>query len=112
MDKLKRILTLAIFVPLGIVLVVLAVANRQIVTLALNPFRPDDSVLALSAPLFLFLFLAVLLGMVIGSAVTWWSQGKHRKQARIEAREAIKWQTEHKATVAPNVAPQITSRQA
>ena len=100
MDKFKRIVSLVIFVPLGIVLIVLAVANRQVVTLALNPFRPEDGVLSVSAPFFLFLFLAVLVGMLIGSAVTWWSQGKHRKQARAEAREAVKWQNEHKAAVA------------
>jgi uncharacterized integral membrane protein len=97
MDKLKRILTLVIGVPVGILLVVLAVANRQVVTLALNPFRPDDSVLSLSAPFFLFLFLAILLGMIIGSAATWWSQGRYRRQARVEAREAVKWQQERNA---------------
>lgn len=112
MDKLKRIVTLVVFVPLGIVLVVLAVANRQSVTLALNPFQPQDTLLAVSAPLFLFLFLTLLLGMVIGSTVTWWSQGKHRKQARIEAREAIKWQGEHKAAATPHPVPQITSSKA
>ena len=104
MDKLKRILTLVVFVPLGIVLVVLAVANRQIVTLALNPFRPDDSVLSLSAPFFLFLFLVLLLGMGIGSAATWWSQGRYRRQARIEAKEAVKWHNERKAVTAPGAA--------
>lgn len=97
MDKLKRIITLVIAVPLGILLVVLAVANRQVVTLALNPFRPDDSVISLSAPFFLFLFLAVLIGMAIGSAATWWSQGRYRRQARVEAREAVKWQQERNA---------------
>ena len=99
MDKLKKILSLVIFVPLGIILIVLAVANRQMVTLALNPFRPEDSVLAVSAPFFLFLFLALLFGMLVGAAVTWWSQGRHRKQARVEAREAVRWQNEHKAAV-------------
>src|SRR5687767_9840666 len=99
MDKLKKILSLVIFVPLGIILIVLAVANRQMVTLALNPFRPEDSVLAVSAPFFLFLFLALLFGMLVGAAVTWWSQGRHRKQARVEAREAVRWQKEHKAAV-------------
>ncbi len=105
MNKLKKIVSLVVFVPLGIVLIVLAVANRQPVTLALNPFRPDDSVLSLSAPFFLFLFVAVLLGMLIGWSVTWIGQGKHRRQARVEAREAIKWQNEHKTAVAGGVAP-------
>jgi len=111
MDKLKKILSLVIFVPLGIVLVVLAVANRQVVTLALNPFRPEDSVLAISAPLFLLIFLAVLFGMLIGGVVTWWGQGRHRKQARIEAREAVKWKNEHKAVVAGRPAStQLTTK--
>ena len=94
MTRFKKIVNLVVFVPLGILLIVLSVANRQSVTLALNPFNPQDSVLSLTAPFFLFLILTLILGMAIGSAVTWWTQGRYRKQARVEAREAIKWQTE------------------
>lgn len=97
MTKLKRILSLVVFVPVGIILIVLAVANRQNVTLALNPFQPQDSVLAVSAPFFVFVFLALIVGMAIGASVTWWRQGRYRRQARIEAKEAVKWQSEHKA---------------
>jgi uncharacterized integral membrane protein len=97
MTKLKRILSLVVFVPLGIVLIVLAVANRQSVTLALNPFRPQDTVLSVTAPFFIFLLLALLVGMALGATVTWWKQGRYRKQARLEAKEAVKWQGEHKA---------------
>lgn len=94
MTRFKKIVNLLVFVPLGILLIVLSVANRQSVTLALNPFRPQDGVLSLTAPFFLFLILALILGMVIGSAVTWWTQGRYRKQARLEAREAVRWQGE------------------
>ena len=97
MAKLKRILSLVVFVPLGILLIVLAVANRQAVTLALNPFNPEDSVLSLTAPFFLFVFVTLLIGMGIGSFVTWLNQGRYRRQARLEAKEAVKWQSEHKA---------------
>lgn len=96
----KKIANLFILLPLAIVLIVLSVANRHIVSLAFNPFRPEDEALSLHAPFFVFLFLALMLGMVIGSFVTWFSQGRHRKRARIEAREAVKWQSEadrHKA---------------
>jgi len=37
------------------------------VTLALNPFRPEDNVLSVTAPFFVYLFLAVIFGLVIGS---------------------------------------------
>jgi uncharacterized integral membrane protein len=101
MAKFKRILSLVVFVPLGIILIVLAVANRQPITLALNPFAPQDSVLSVTAPFFLFIFVTLIVGMGIGAGVTWWKQGRYRRQARVEAREAVKWQSEHKAIAGP-----------
>lgn len=91
---IKKIVNILVLIPVGIVLIVLSVANRQSVTLALNPFRPEDSVLSVNAPFFVYLFLAVILGMVIGSLATWFTQGKYRKRARVEASEAVKWHTE------------------
>ncbi len=97
----KKVVNLLVLVPLAIVLIILCVANRQSVRLALNPFQPDDSVMSFSAPFFVFLFLALILGVFLGSFATWVSQGKHRKRARIEAKEAIRWHDEaikHRAT--------------
>src|SRR6478609_7767861 len=94
----KKIINLLILLPLGIILIIFCVANRQSVTLAFNPFRPEDQVLSLSAPF--FLFIALIIGMFAGSAVTWLNQGRHRKRARSEAKEAVRWQGEadrHKA---------------
>lgn len=92
----KKIINLVVLVPLAIILVVLCVANRQEVRLALNPFRPEDSLLSFSAPFFVFIFLATIFGVLLGSLVTWFTQGKYRKRARTEAREAIRWHDEAK----------------
>ena len=91
---MKKIINLVVLIPIGIILIVLSVANRQSVRLALNPFNPDDSVLSVSAPFFVFLFLAVIFGLLVGSFATWVSQHKYRKRARNEASEAVKWHTE------------------
>lgn len=91
---LTNLLRLLILVPLAIILIVLSVANRHLVTLSLNPFQPDDQALALSAPFFLFLFAALIAGLIIGSVATWFSQGRYRKRARNEAFEAAKWAKE------------------
>ncbi|MCR6500746.1 DUF1049 domain-containing protein [Shinella sp. CPCC 101442] len=91
---IKRIINVVVLLPIAIVLIVLSVANRQSVTLALNPFRPEDSVLSVTAPFFVYLFLAVILGLVIGSLATWFAQSKYRKRARVEANEAVKWHGE------------------
>ncbi|MDR6756958.1 putative integral membrane protein [Mycoplana sp. BE70] len=96
----KKIINIVILAPIAIVLIVLSVANRQPVRLALNPFRPEDSVLSMTAPFFVYLFLALILGAILGAAATWIGQHKYRKRARIEASEAVKWHTEadkHKA---------------
>lgn len=90
----KKIVNLLILLPLGVILIIFCVANRQVVTLALNPFRPEDQVLAFNAPLFVLLFIALIIGMLVGSAVTWLSQAKHRKRARSQSREAVRWQAE------------------
>ena len=84
---LKSAFNLIVMVPLGIVLVVLSVANRQSVTLALNPFRPEDSVLSVSAPFFVFLLAALIIGLLLGALSTWLAQGKYRRRAR----EASDW---------------------
>lgn len=108
----KKIINLLVLLPLGIVLIVFCVANRQLVTLAFNPFRPEDKVLAINAPFFVFLFAALIIGMLCGAGVTWIAQGRHRKRARREAREAVRWQTEadrHKAR-AEAIAGQLPSR--
>lgn len=91
---ITRILKFVIFVPVAIILIVLSVANRHTVTMALNPFRPEDTVLSLSLPFFAFLFIALMIGMILGSSATWLAQGKHRKRARDEAQEARKWRQE------------------
>ena len=49
--------------PLAVLLVALAVANRHSVRLALNPFEPSDSVLAINLPFFVYLAAAVLVGL-------------------------------------------------
>ncbi|MEI2300737.1 DUF1049 domain-containing protein [Ensifer sp. MJa1] len=111
----KKLINIVVLIPVGVILIVLSVANRQSVTLALNPFRPEDSVLSVSAPFFVFLFLAVIVGVILGAAATWFSQGKYRRRARNEANEALKWhreaekhrsQAEKLATQATLAAPQ------
>ncbi|HXG78494.1 MAG TPA: DUF1049 domain-containing protein [Methyloceanibacter sp.] len=86
----KLVLTL-IVVPLGVVLIALAVVNRKSVTLILDPFGGAEPGLSLEAPFFLFLFGAFALGLLVGGVATWLRQGKWRRTARAEAREAKEW---------------------
>lgn len=95
---IRKAFNILILAPLAIVLIVLSVANRHIVPLALNPFRPDDSLLRIEAPFFVFLFAALILGMLLGALVTWFAQGKHRRRARMLRDESQKWQQQAAST--------------
>lgn len=108
----RKIINFVILLPLAVVLILLSVANRNSVTLALNPFRPEDSVLSLNAPFFVFLFLALMIGILLGSAATWLAQGKYRKQARSLREDQMKWQNKAPAAPRPaNPAPSSGIRQ-
>jgi hypothetical protein len=76
--------------PLGALLVALAVVNRKAVTLGLNPFD-GESGFGIEAPFFLFLLGAFGLGLIAGGGATWLDQGKWRRKARADAREASNW---------------------
>lgn len=79
---LNRFLTVVIFIPLAILLIALAVANRAAVAFTIDPFNPGNPGLTVSLPLFVLLFVTLMLGIVIGSLATWWRQGRYRKAAR------------------------------
>ena len=62
---LNRFVLIAIVVPLAIILVALAVANRNPVAFTLDPFNPGNPALTMQLPLFVLLFLAVGIGFLL-----------------------------------------------
>jgi hypothetical protein len=84
---MKRAIRLIVLIPLGIVLVALALANRAPITLSLDPFRPDTPVAAVTVPLFVALLVTLLVGVAVGGIAAWLGQGKWRRAARARARE-------------------------
>ncbi len=83
----NRFVLIVVFVPLAVILIALAVANRELVDFTLDPFNPGNPALTLKLPLFVLLFLAVAAGLVVGSAATWVKQGRYRRLARLRAQE-------------------------
>lgn len=85
---LNKLITLLITLPLAIILIVLSVANRGPVAVTIDPFNPGNPALTASMPLFILILLAVMMGVILGSVVTWFKQGKHRRAMRAEAERA------------------------
>jgi Lipopolysaccharide assembly protein A domain len=84
----RKLVVALMVVPLGALLVALAVVNRKPTILILDPFGGAEARLSLEAPLFLFLLGAFALGLIIGGIATWLGQGKWRRAARAQSREA------------------------
>lgn len=91
---MRRFLGIVLLLPLALVIVTLAVANRNVVTIALDPFNPDNPALGVSLPLFLVIFAAIALGILIGGIADWVGQGYWRREAREKRREARRWRSE------------------
>jgi uncharacterized integral membrane protein len=79
---LRKILTAIVIVPLAVVLIVFAVANRHPVTVSLDPFASNAPAVSVTLPLFALVFLLVIVGVFIGSAATWLRHGRSRRLAR------------------------------
>jgi uncharacterized integral membrane protein len=79
---LRKIVRTLVLVPLAILIVVLAVANRHGVTISLDPFSPTAPALSLTVPLFLVILLAVIGGVILGGTAAWFRQAKWRRTAR------------------------------
>jgi len=78
----RRIISTLILVPLAVVIIAFAVANRQWVTVSFDPFSSTSPAYAATLPLFAIIFVALILGVVIGGAVVWIGQAKWRRTAR------------------------------
>ena len=90
----RRILALLIGFPLGIILVAIAVSNRQPVDLILDPFRPETPALSIVLPFYIYLQAARVLGVILCGVATWMGQSRWRQTARSQGRRAARWQAE------------------
>jgi uncharacterized integral membrane protein len=87
---MRKIVTAVILIPLAVIIVTFAVANRQIITVSFDPFNSAQPAVALKLPLFILIFALVGIGVLVGGIAAWLKQHKWRVRARraeTEARE-------------------------
>lgn len=109
---MMRYLKLLLLAPVAIALVLLAVANRQVVTLVLDPFSRGPEAASITLPLFVLAFVVLCIGIVLGYVAAWFAQGKHRRAARSYKRECEKLSAERAELRAalPVTAPALLSQ--
>ena len=86
----NKIVGWLVLVPLCIVLIAFALANRQFVIVNFNPFVPVEQLATpgYGVPLFIVLYVVLLIGVLLGGVATWFAQGQHRQRERHWRREA------------------------
>ncbi|WP_048645487.1 lipopolysaccharide assembly protein LapA domain-containing protein [Nitratireductor soli] len=100
----NRILLVLVLVPLAVIIIALAVANRGAALFTLDPFNPGNPALTVEWPLFIYLFAALGLGLILGSLATWLRQGRYRRIARERKKEVDKLR---ETTIRAGGAPQL-----
>jgi uncharacterized integral membrane protein len=103
-STLRKVVAAVILVPLAVVIVAFAVANRQNVTVSLDPFNPDVPAASLTKPLFVVILAVLILGVIIGGVAAWLRQTKWRRTARRLEREVTNLRAEV-AALTRNSAP-------
>jgi uncharacterized integral membrane protein len=79
---MRKFFNAAVLIPLGVIFVVFAVANRHLVRVSFDPFNSDDPALGFTLPLFVVIIAVAILGVIAGSAATWFGERHWRRAAR------------------------------
>ena len=86
MIRYIRYLILAVFL---VVLVLIALANRAVVSLSLLPEGlPFAAETTRAVPLFVVIFAAIAIGLLLGYFLEFFREHKYRKKAAVKNREA------------------------
>ncbi len=88
---MRKFFTALVLIPLGLIFIVFAVANRHLVTVSFDPFNSSDPSVGLTLPLFVVIIAVAIAGVVAGGSATWFRQRHWRRAARqheADARQA------------------------
>jgi len=87
---INKIVGWLVLVPLCLALIAFALANRHLVAINVNPFVAADPTAAagFGVPLFIILYLVLLIGVLLGGISTWFAQAHHRRRERHWRRES------------------------
>lgn len=86
---MRKFIAAIILVPLAILMVMFAVANRGSVAISLDPFSASAPALTVHVPMFLLLLIVLIIGVLVGGIAAWLRQSKWRRVARRLDRELL-----------------------
>jgi uncharacterized integral membrane protein len=91
---MRKFLTGLVLIPLAVICIVFAVANRHLVTVSFDPFNSANPSLGVTLPLFVVIIAVAILGVLAGGIATWVRQRHWRRSARLHEADARQARTE------------------
>lgn len=79
---MKRFFSWLVGLPLTIVMIAFAVANRNVINVSFDPLTQQDPWFALDLPVWVLFYAGILLGLVVGWFSAWFNQSKWRRATR------------------------------
>jgi uncharacterized integral membrane protein len=86
---MRKFLAGLVVIPLGLIFIVFAVANRHLVTVSFDPFNSSNPAVAVTLPLFVVIIAGAILGVVAGGCASWFRQRHWRRAARRNEADAL-----------------------
>src|SRR6202035_3546739 len=102
---MRKLFTGLVLIPLGLIFVVFAVANRHLVTVSFDPFNSADPSVSVRLPLFVLIIAVAILGVVAGGSAAGAARPAGTRPMR--GRRAPNW-----PICAPQPRPRATTRSA
>lgn len=109
---MRKILAWIVVAPLAGIVLLFAVANRRWVTVSLDPFSADAPAYAVDLPMFLLIFGALIVGVIIGGTAVWfgklqWRMAAHRAEKEVARLKAEKAEAGRRASYESAAAPPL-----
>ncbi len=108
---LRKIVAVLILVPIAVIIVAFAVANREVVTVSLDPFSAAAPAASLTLPLFALVIVLLIAGVIVGGTAAWLGQSRWRRTARRLEREAAELRRKIEILEGTAGAPSIIPRE-
>lgn len=94
---LKRLTGWFVLIPLCLILVIFALANRQTVTIHLDPLSLENPLIGpFEVPMYFVIYGTLLFGVLIGGIASWFSAGRVRRERRQFRKQAHQLENEIK----------------
>lgn len=89
---LRHLCIILTYLLTAILLISFAVFNHQSVEIKFFPFYVDEHLYSLSMPFYIYIFVSLFLGIILGECAAWLRQSRYKLRIWLDAKDGKSWQ--------------------